>query len=66
LTSPADLQRLIDRQRTFLQPSRQRLPFQMGHDEEVRAVGNADVVDAADVRMIEGGDRASLSFEARA
>ena len=52
----------------------QRLPFEIFHDQEpdrlgprssTRARGLADVVQVADVRMIERGDRAGFAFEAR-
>jgi hypothetical protein len=40
--------------------------IEIGHDEKVRAVGFAYVVDAADVWMVEGGDGPRLALEARA
>ncbi len=49
----------------FLEPRGERLALEVRHDEEVRAVGFADVVDAADVRMIERSDRARLALEAQ-
>src|SRR5262245_33587093 len=36
----------------------------MRHDQVVRAIDAADVVDAADVGMVQGGDGASLALEA--
>ena len=61
-----DLRRLIQRQRAFLEASGERLPIQAWHDQKMRAVGFADVVDAADVRMLERRDGARLALEARA
>jgi hypothetical protein len=60
-----DLQRLVERERPFLEPRGQRLALEMRHDQIVRAVTLADVVDAADVGMIQGGDRAGLALETR-
>ena len=61
-----DLQRLVERQRPLLEPRGQRLALEMRHDEVVRAIGAADVVDAADVGMVQRRDGASLALEARA
>ena len=61
-----DLQRLVERERPLLEAGGERLPVEMRHDEEVRAVGVADVVDAADMRMIERRDGARLALEPRA
>ena len=61
-----DLQRLVERQRPLLEARGQRLAVEMRHDEVVRAVDVADVVDAADVRMVERGDGARLALEAGA
>jgi hypothetical protein len=51
-----ELQYLLYRQRTFLQPLRQRLAFQILHYEEINSVLMADVVEDADVWMIQAGD----------
>ena len=59
-----DLQRLVERQRPFLEARGQRLALEMRHDEVVRAIDAADVVDAADVGMVQGRDGASLALEA--
>ena len=56
---------VVDRQGSAAQPVAQRLPFDVLDDEEVDAVVTADVVERADVRMIEAGDRASFLLEAR-
>ena len=53
----------IERQRPLLQPIGQRLAFQVLHHEERRAVVLADVVERADVRMIELRDRARFAVE---
>ena len=61
-----DLQHLIKRQRTLLQAGVERLAFQILHDEERRAVLFADVVERADVRMVELGNRPRFTIEALA
>ena len=48
------------------QPLGQRLAVDKLHDEEVDVVVRADVVEVADVRMVEGGDRAGFALEALA
>ena len=58
-----DLQRLVERQRTLLQPLFERLALQVLHDQEVDPVLAADVVHGADVRMTEGGERLGLALE---
>ena len=58
-----DLQRLVERKRSLHEPRGQRLALEMRHDQVVRAIDVADVVDAADVRMIERGNRPRLAFE---
>ena len=62
-------QRLIERERALLEARRQRLALEMlQHQEVERApIGGhvpADVVQRADVRMIERGHRARLALEA--
>ena len=59
-----NLQRLVERQRPFLEARGQRLAVEMRHDQVVRAIDAADVVDAADVGMVQGRDGASLALEA--
>ena len=59
-----DRQRLVERQRPSFQPRGQRLALEMRHDQVVRAIDAADVVDAADVRMVQRGDRPRLALEA--
>ena len=60
------LERLVDRQRALRQPIRQRLAFEILHDEERGAILFAHVVQRADVRMIELRDRAGFAVEALA
>ena len=50
----------------FVKPVRQRLAFEILHDEERGAVLLAHVVQRADVRMIELRDRAGFAIEALA
>ena len=59
-----DFQCLVERQWPFLEARRQRLALEMRHDEVVSAIDAADVVDAADVGMVERSDGASLALEA--
>ena len=59
-----DLQRLVERERPFLEARGQRLALEMRHDQVVRAIDAADVVDAADVGMVQRGDRPGLALEA--
>ena len=66
--SIAILQRQVERQRS-LGPRKargQRLAVEMRHDEKADVVRFTDVVDRADVRMVERGDGAGLAFEPRA
>jgi hypothetical protein len=58
-----NLHRLIERQPPGLEARGQRLPVEMGHDQIVGAIDTADVVDAADVGMLERRDRLGLAFE---
>ena len=58
-----DLQRLFQRQRPFLQPLGQRLPVEILHDPEVDPVLRADVMEGADVRVVQGGDGAGFALE---
>jgi hypothetical protein len=50
---PAYLQDLIDWERAFLKPLRQRLSFHAFHYQVVDAILMADVVQRADVRMVQ-------------
>ena len=65
--SIADAERLVQRQRRRV-ASRvgQRLALEKLHDEKRRAVVLADVVERADVRMLELRERARFALEARA
>ena len=59
-----DLQCLFDWQRTFAQPCFQALAFQILHHQELDRVLAADVVECADVGMIQAGDGPRLALEA--
>jgi len=66
-----DLQRqihgLADRQRTLREPELQALAVAIGHrDEELAVRAAVDVVDGADVRMVQRRSRASLLHETQA
>jgi len=60
----ADPQGLVDRQRAFAQPIRQRLALEELHDQVVGSVLVAHVVKRANVRMRELRDRLRLTLEA--
>ena len=60
----AELENLIKRDRTFFQALRQRLAFEALHDEVVRSILMADVVQHADVRMIQTGNGFGFALEA--
>ena len=60
------LQNLRRRQRTSLQPLRQRLAFQILHDQVVGPVLTADVMDSADMGMVQTRDAARFALEALA
>ena len=59
-------QRLIQRQRPFLQPLRERIAFQILHHQVIDVVLLADIVERADMRVIQAGNRAGLTLEALA
>ena len=59
----SDLQRLIQRQRHVLQPLRQRDALQVFHHQEVDPVLGPDVVERANVRMVQAGDGLRLALE---
>ena len=58
-----DSQRLIQRQRALLQPLGQRLPVEILHDQEVDPVLVADVMEGADVRVVQRRDGFGFSLE---
>ena len=60
-----DRQRVVDRKpRRPAQPVGERLAFEILHDEVVELAVAADVVDRADVRMVQRRDRARFLLEA--
>jgi hypothetical protein len=59
----AEREHLRRGERSFLQALRQRLAFEEFHDDEIHAVLLADVVQRADVRMIEAGNDFGFAFE---
>ncbi len=61
-----NLQRLVERERPLLETRRERLAVEMRHDKVVRAIDMPDVVDAADVRMVQRGNGSCLLFESGA
>jgi hypothetical protein len=60
-----DVERLFDRQRTFVEPLAQRFPVEVLHHQVRRAVSVADVVEGADVRVVQRGDALRLAIEPR-
>ena len=58
-----DLQRLVEWQCPFLQPLGHGLSIEILHDQKVDAVLASDVMEGADVRVVQGGDGASFSFK---
>ena len=56
-----DRQELAHRQRAAQQPLGERLALEQLHDQEVNAVLGADVVERADVRVLEARDRSGFS-----
>ena len=63
---PRDLDGVADRQRPARHASRERLAFEILHDEVVEIVLVTDVIDPADVRMLETRDRLRLAIESLA
>ena len=61
---PGNAQQLLHRQRPLAQTGGERLAFHVLHDQVCGAILLADVVQAANVRMIQGGRGASFAFEA--
>ena len=62
----AEAEYLRERQRPAFDTCRQRLAFEQFEDEVLGVVLSADVVQAADVRVIERRDRLGLALEAGA
>ena len=58
----SDLQNLIERQRTFFQAVGESLALQILHHEEVGATLCADIVQSADVRMLQRRNGSCLAF----
>jgi hypothetical protein len=59
-----DLQRLFDRHGSLAQPRFQALAFEILHHQELDRALAADVVQRADVRMVQAGDGPRLALEA--
>jgi len=59
----SDFQRFVERERPAPDPIRERLAFQVLHHEEVDVALLADVVQRADVRVIQRGDRLRFALE---
>jgi len=57
-------QRLLERRRALRQAIRQRLPVEVLQDEVVRALVATDIMQRADMRMVQCGNGARLTFEA--
>ena len=61
---PGQAQRVADLQRPTRDSLRQRLALQILHDEKFNAVLAADIVERADMRMVESGNALRLTLEA--
>ena len=61
---PGQRDRLSNRNRAARNPVRQRLAFDELHDEKVDALVGSDVVERADIEVLDGGDRPGLALEA--
>ena len=59
-----DFERFFDRQRTLAQAGFQALAFEILHHQEVGRVLAADVIERADVRVVQTGDGPRLALEA--
>ena len=55
---------LVERQRPLLQPLRESIAFQILHDQVINVVLLAHIVERADIRVIQAGNRAGLTLEA--
>ena len=51
-------------QRPLFRPHRQRLPFEIFHNQKVHPILVPDIMQSADVRMIQAGDGLGLAIEA--
>ena len=58
-----DTKCLLEWKRTALQALRQRLTFQIFHDQELLVVVFTNIVERADVRMIQAGNGLRFAFE---
>ena len=61
---PGQAQRVVDLQGPARDSLRQRLALQILHDEKFDAVLAADIVERADMRMVESGNALRLTLEA--
>jgi hypothetical protein len=62
---PRELDRLLDRKGASLQSIGEGLPFEVLHDEVVDPVLGANVMERADMRVVELRDRFRFPLEAR-
>ena len=58
-----DLHHLRDRHRATGDPIGEVLPGDQLHCDEPRAAGLVQAIDSSDIRMVQGGEQASLPFE---
>jgi hypothetical protein len=59
----SDLERLIERHRPLAQPARKRLAVEVFHHQEIGVGFATDIVEDADVRVVECRDRARFLLE---
>ena len=57
------LERLVERQCALLKPLSERVALQVLHDQEVDPVLGADVVERANVRVVQAGDGLRLALK---
>ena len=62
----AGLERLRDPQRALLETLRERFTFEVLHDQEISSVLMPDVIERADVRVVQAGDSLRFEFQPRA
>jgi hypothetical protein len=61
----SQIEKCFQRQRTSSNLSLERLAFQQLHGNEISAVLFSDVVDGADIRMVQGGSSLCFPLKAR-
>ncbi len=60
----SQIEKRVERQRPSANPGMQRLAFQQLHGNEILSVLLSDVINGADVRMVQSGSSLSFALEA--